>query len=249
MKRTLLISFLSILALAGCVLPAPVVVQPSAPALERTAPAMNLTGGCVENFDPAIDYFPQKTQPEYAAGWTVDYHNHYKVLTLLAPWAGAEQIFQYILVQCGAPAPTDYPDAAVIGVPAQRVVTLTSTELPHLNTLGLLDRLVALEEFDYVNTPAVRAKIDAGELQEVGGGAGVNIEMLIDLAPDLVVTFAYGNPDYDAHPKLIEAGLPVVLNAGYMETTPLGRSEWVKVTSLFFNVEERANAVFADVAA
>jgi iron complex transport system substrate-binding protein len=246
MKHILILMLLLLFALAGCVLPAPVTLQPVAPTTDgATPPTENLTG-CVDEFDPAIDYFPQKTQPDYATGWTVEYHNHYKVLTLLAPWAGAEQTFQYVLVQCGAPAPTDYPDAAIIEVPVQRVAVLTTTELPHLNTLGRLDRLVAVEEFDYINTPAVRELIDAGALQEVGGGAKVNVEMLIDLAPDLVVTFAYGNPDYDAHPKLIEAGLPVFLNAGYMETTPLGRSEWVKVTSLFFNAEANANAVFAE---
>jgi len=247
MKQTLILALLT-LALAGCVLPAPVTLQPVAPMVDgATPPTKNLTG-CAESFDPEIDYFPQKTQPDYATGWTVAYHNHYKVLTLLDPWAGAEQIFQYVLVQCGAPVPTDYPDAAIIEVPVQRVAALTSTELPHLNALDLLDRLAAVEEFDYVNTPAVRIKIDAGELQEVGGGANANVEMLIDLAPDLVVTFAYGNPDHDAHPKLIEAGLPVVLNAGYMETTPLGRSEWVKVTALFFNAEDRANVAFAEIA-
>lgn len=247
MKQILILTLLA-LALSGCMLPAPVTLQPVVPLVDgATPPTENLTG-CVDSFDAELDYFPQKVQPERAAGWTVEYHNHYKLLTLLDPWAGAEQIFQYVLVQCGAPAPTDYPNAAIIEVPVQQAAVLTSTELPHLHALGLLDRLVAVEEFDYVNTPAVRTKIDAGELQEVGGGANANVEMLIDLAPDLVVAFAYGNPDHDAHPKLIEAGLPVVLNAGYMETTPLGRSEWVKVTALFFNAEERANAVFAEIA-
>ncbi|MBI1295933.1 ABC transporter substrate-binding protein [bacterium] len=248
MKQILILTLLT-LALTGCVLPAPVALQPVAPVMDgSTPPTENLTG-CVDSFDAEIDYFPQKVQPEHAAGWTVEYHNHYKVLTLLDPWAEAELFFQYVLVQCGTPAPEGYPDAAVIEIPVQRVAVLTSTELPHLNALAVLDRLVAVEEFDYVNTPAVRELIDGGALQEVGGGADVNVEMLIDLTPDLVVTFAYGNPDFDAHPKLIEAGLPVVLNAGYMETTPLGRSEWVKVTALFFNAEDRATSVFTEIAA
>jgi len=252
---------LVVLILTGCVLPPqPVLEQPQSAAADTdasavttaaqgAAPESNLTSGCVDTFAPDVDYFPEKTQPDFATGWTVEYHNHYKVLTLHNAWAGTEQTFQYVLVQCGTPVPEGFADALVVEVPVNRVAAITSTELPHLHTLNLLDRLVAVEEFDYVNTPAVRAKIDAGEVQEVGGGANVNIELLIDLAPDLVVTFAYGNADYDAHPKLLEAGLPVTLNAGYMETTPLGRSEWLKVTSLFFNAEATANAAFDAVAA
>lgn len=249
MKHFWILTLLAAMTLAGCTPPPSAPLQPLTDVvLDNAAPPDENLGSCIEKYDPAVDYFPQKVQPDYATGWTVEYHNHYKVLTLLNAWAGAEQNFQYVLVQCGAPVPADYPDATVIEVPVQRVAVLTTTELPHLNALGKVDHLVALEEFDYVNTPAVRERINAGELAEVGGGAAVNVEMLIDLAPDLVVTFAYGNPETDAHPKLIEAGLPVVLNAGYMETTPLGRSEWLKVTSLFWNAEASANRIFSETA-
>ena len=162
--------------------------------------------------------------------------------------AGAEETFQYLLVQCGAPVPEGFEDAPMIEVPVRRVAALTSTVLPHLHELGLLERLVAVDRFDYINTAAVREMIDAGALQEAGTGTGVNTEILIDVDPELVITFAYGNLDYDTHPKLIEVGLPVALTAGYMETTPLGRTEWLKVTSLFFNQEEEAEAVFGGIA-
>lgn len=251
---------LMLMMVTGCAVSPPVPEQPPTTANETDtslaavveqipAPETNLTSGCVENYVPEVDYFPEKTQPDFATGWVVEYHNHYKVLTLLNPWSGAEETFQYVLVQCGTPRPDGFADALMVDVPVQQVAALTSTELPHLHTLNLLDRLVAVEEFDYVNTPAVRTLIDKGMVQEVGGGANVDTELLIDLSPDLVVTFAYGNADYDAHPKLLEAGLPVALNAGYMETSPLGRSEWLKVTSLFFNAEAAANVAFDSIAA
>ena len=107
---------------------------------------------------------------------------------------------------------------------------------------------MAVERFDYVNTPAVRRMIEEGALQEAGSGTGVNTETLIDLDPRLILTFAYGNPEYDTHPKLVEAGLPVALTAGYMETTPLGRTEWLKATALFFNQEAAAEKVFEKIA-
>ncbi len=239
---------------AGCVV-APVPAADEAPAAAMNSassgtPALeaNLTSGCVEGYDAAVDYFPDKVSPDFAEGWSVAYHNHYKLLTLHNPWRGAEQTFEYLLVQCGTPVPEGYADTPTIEVPVGSVAALTSTVLPHLQELGLLDRLIAVDRFDYINTPEVRQLIDAGELREAGTGTGVNTEILIDVDPELIITFAYGNVDYDTHPKLIEAGLPVALTAGYMETTPLGRTEWMKVTGLFFNQEEAAERVFSGIA-
>jgi iron complex transport system substrate-binding protein len=62
------------------------------------------------------------------------------------------------------------------------------------------------------------------------------------------MTFAYGSPDYDNHPKLLEAGVPTAVTAGYMETSPLGRAEWLKFTALFFNQEAAADQIFSGMA-
>lgn len=90
--------------------------------------------------------------------------------------------------------------------------------------------------------------LDAGKLVEIGSGATVNVEVAIDAAPDLILPYNLGNPEQDAHPKLIEAGLPVVLTAEYMETAPLGRVEWGKFMALFLNEEAQADLSFAGTA-
>lgn len=220
--------------------------QPAAQ--EAVAAAANLTDGCVDEYDPSVDYFPEKIDLQYAEGLDIEYFNHYKLVTVLNPWSGAGQTFQYALVQCGTPIPEVDADVQVVQVPAQRIIALSTTVLPSLTDFDLLDRLVAVEEFDYVNTPAVRQKIDAGELLEVGSSPSLDMEQVINLEPDLVLTFAYGSPDYDNHPKLLEAGVPTVVTADYMETSPLGRAEWIKFIALFLNQEEAANEIFSAMA-
>ncbi|MEM7796336.1 MAG: ABC transporter substrate-binding protein, partial [Cyanobacteria bacterium P01_C01_bin.118] len=44
---------------------------------------------CVDEYDPTVDYFPVKVEPQYAQGFSVDYHNHYKVVTVRNPWRAA----------------------------------------------------------------------------------------------------------------------------------------------------------------
>jgi len=219
-------------------------------AVEAEAPEANLTDGCVENYAEGIDYFPNKLEVERAVGFTVEYFDNYKVVTTLRAWPGSDQQFEYVLVQCGTPAPEGYEDATVIEIPVDEAVMMSTTYLTTLDDLGLLDRLVGLDSFSYTTNETVRGMIDADNLVEIAPtGQEVNVEVALDLNPDFIMTFSSGVPEYDLHPVMMEAGLPVVMNADWMENVPLGRAEWVKFTALFFNAEETANTVYDGIVA
>ncbi|MCS7222048.1 MAG: ABC transporter substrate-binding protein [Anaerolineae bacterium] len=208
----------------------------------------NITEGGVESFDERVDYFPEKVVLKYSEGWEVEYHNNYKVIRVLNPWRDATETFVYVLVQRGTPKPDGYEGAYFIEVPIETIITMSTTYLPHLDILGVLDRLIGIDGIKYVNNETVRKMFAEGRLVEIGSGAEVNVEAVLDLGPDVVMTYAVGSPDYDAHPKLVEAGITTVLNAEYMETSPLGRAEWIKFTAMFFNLEGKANAAFEEIA-
>ena len=228
--------------------PTPAAGEPTG---QASPPAGNITEGCVTDYAEGVDYFPDKVSIEYSAAFTVEYFDNYKVVTVLTPWPGAEESFQYVLVQCGTPAPQQgYPDATVLEVPASSIVTMSTSYITNLDDLGLLeDRLVGLDTGAYVSNPKVRALLAAGQLTEIAPGSQLNVEAALDLNPDLIMTYSAGLPEYDTHPALIQAGLPVVMNADWMEQSPLARAEWVKFMALFFNAEARAEEVFNAIAA
>ena len=243
---------IAILFISGCV------AQPAAvpPPQESTAsdnvsataaPVENLSDGCVESYDPAIDYFPQKLSVTYASGFDIEYHNNYKVVTVTNPWQGAQESFRYVLLQCGTPAPQDV-DGAVVEVPVGNIIAMSTTYLPTLEDLGLIDKLIGLDSYMWTTNPAVRARIESGDIAEIGGGAAVNVELTLDLDPALVMTYGTGFADFDTHPVLLEAGIPVALNGDFVEQSPLGRAEWMKFIALFFNREADAAAQFEVVA-
>ncbi|WP_421659464.1 ABC transporter substrate-binding protein [Leptothermofonsia sp. ETS-13] len=182
-----------------------------------------------------------------AQGFTVDYHKHYKIVSVNHPWKDARTRFQYILVQCGTPTPEGFKPEQVIQIPVRSVVTLSTTHFVPLQQLGVLDRLIGISNFKDVTTPAVNEKVRKNQLAEVGNAGGLKLEKILELAPDLVTTFGTGNPQTDAHPKLLEAGIKVAIVAEYMESTPLGRAEWMKFLALFFNREAEAERSFAEV--
>lgn len=218
----------------------------------RQAPSISPTiaegSACVTDYQPDIDYFPNKVQPDYSSGFSVEYHNHYKVVTVTQPWKAADETFEYVLLQCGTPTPDGFEDAQVIQVPIRTVATLSTTYLPHLELLGQVEALVGMDNFSFVYAPAVRQKIDQGELIEFSSGKTLDIERLLVAEPDLVMAYGTGDPDSDSYGRIMQAGLPVALVGEYVETSPLGRAEWLLFTALFFNQEAEAQAIFTDIA-
>ena len=220
----------------------------AAPAL--TQEAANFTDSCIETFDAEADYFPDKLTVDYARGFTIEYFNHYKIVTVTQPWPGATEAdsFRYVLVQCGAPAPADIADAAVIEVPAGDLIALSTTQLPYLVDLDLVDRLVAVDFVEYAYTPEVVERIAAGAVTAVGNGDAINVELVLDLEPDIIFPFAFGGIG-DAHPVLNNVGIFNAIDGSWAETTPLARAEWIKFLALVYNAEAAAEAVFSERAA
>lgn len=251
----LLISTL-FLAACGSATPLPATATPvpsstpsPAPTATATpfAPEHNLTDGCVPEgqYNAAVDYFPEKVTITHAQNLSVEYHHNYKVVTILTPWPGAAEPLRYALVQCGTPAPEGFKPEAIIEVPVRTIVTLSTTYLPFLDELEVLDRLVGVDDATYVSNPKVLKMAEEGKLVIAGSGAGINVEKLLEIKPDLIMAYGSGMPEYDAHPVLLKAGLKVAINAEWMDTSPLGRAEWGKYIALFFNKEAAAEALFA----
>lgn len=206
----------------------------------------NLVDECVTDFDESVDYFPNKVDVEYAEGFSVEYYNNYKVVEI-TPWQFAEETVTYLLVQCGTPTPELMADA-IIEVPVNSFVSMSTSFLPHLETQDLLDNLVAVDTLLYSNLESVLALQE--DLALIGGGGSfdeTNIELLLDLDPDLVMTqqFSAGGTTLST---IESAGLNVVLNGDFADTSPLGQAEWGKYLALFFNTEAAANEAFEVVA-
>lgn len=232
----------------ACIAPVPSTLTTSGPitaAVNPIVPTTNLTDGCITTYDPTVDYFPEKATLTHSDGFTIEYFKHYKVITVRTPAPGAEPL-QYVLVQCGAPTPPGFAETQISQVPVKSIVTMSSTFVTTLAELKLLDRLVGLDEATYISNAKVLQMADAGQLTMIGVGAGVNVEQALDLQPELIMAVSAGNVEFDAHPKLQEAGLKVVLNAEWMETSPLGRAEWSKFIAAFFNREAAAETLFAE---
>ena len=203
--------------------------------------------GEISSQSESKDFFPLKTELRYAQTFTIEYHQNYKVVTVLQPWRDADTTFTYVLVQRGTTIPDEISDAQVIEIPVQSVASLATTHLPYLDKLDLLDQLVAVGNLQYINTESVIERVDNGHAAVVGNGPDVNMEALLAAAPEVVTTAALGNASKDDYQLLMQKGFKVVVVSDFMEETPLGRAEWIKFMALFFNLEAQAEEIFSGI--
>ena len=216
--------------------------------LEAMTLAVNPTGP-VTDYNPALDYFPDKVQVEYSRFWDVEYFNSYKVVTIATSEDPNDpQEEKYVLVQKGTPEPElmgELEGAFVFQVPIDSLWEQTATMYAGHEVLGVSDKLVG---WSYVHTgiqhlPILSRRAAAGEIAEVNHGPFATAqgeETVIDVAPDV---FIWGDADRADRDAKRNIGIPIVFFDTFREN-PLGSAEGVKFTSLWYNLEASANQVF-----
>jgi iron complex transport system substrate-binding protein len=191
-------------------------------------------------------YLNVKLDVKYAKGFSIRKDGDVTYLTVNYPYQSATSGYQYILVPRGSPAPDHAADVQVIETPIESIVCTSTTHIPHLDYLGVTDKLVGFPSTDYITSEATRKRIDAGLVKDLGIDKGMNIELLYTLKPSLVMAYTT-TADLGQLKKVQELGIPVVINSEYLERDPLGRAEWIKFTSLFFSREKEADSVFNEI--
>ncbi|MGL5405949.1 MAG: ABC transporter substrate-binding protein [Propionibacteriaceae bacterium] len=240
-RRLLVLSAVSSgLVLSGCH------AGPRTPSV--TTAASPVVEQCINSFDETKDYFPDKASFTKATNVTVEYHNSYKVVTVKQPAPGAAPE-SYVLVQCGAPEPKlegELAAAQKITIPVKRVAADSTTQVPSFELAQRVDAIAGVGNPDNISDGPTKDAIKSGKITGLkSDGMSVSVEGVAGVKPDLFVTSGFSDP---AHAKIRELGIPVVADAEWLESTPLGRSEWIKFQALFLNAESTINPVFAKIA-
>lgn len=187
---------------------------------------------------------------QYARGFTLTYHKAYRQLSVFSPWQQAGDVrYDYYLVDRRQPIPDALAGKTVIKTPVERIVCLSTTHLAFVDALGQADGIVGVSGKDYVYNPLLRQRIAQGDLPDVGFTGQLNYELIYSLKPDIVMAYAVGQEGAEFLHKLNESGIPVVMNAEYLENHPLGKAEWLKFVGAFYDKETEAAAIFDTIVA
>jgi len=185
---------------------------------------------------------------KYSTLLSIAEYDGYTLATIKNPWKPGKLLHQYVLVDRGKATGRraelgnerivdrgeSFPDATVIEVPIQRAAVFTTVHCALLTEFGLGDRIVGVADSKYIKIPYIHEQIAKGRIVDCGNGLNPVVEKIMDIKPDVIMLSPFENSG--GYGKTEEIGIPLIECAEYMETSPLGRAEWMRFYGLLFGV-------------
>jgi len=191
-----------------------------------------------------FDFTISTSNPEYAKGFKISVSGKIIMVEIFLPWDSLHAARKFYLLDEN----TDYEslpeDGTIIKTPVKSMVCLSATHLSFADALGLLHKITGVSSADFVVSPEFQNLVKTGAIKEIGISDHFKLEQLIALHPEIVMVSPQAGQGFE---PLVNAGLNVVPNGDYLETTPLGQAEWIKFMGVFFNKENEANQIFDSI--
>ena len=149
-----------------------------------------------------------------------------------------------MLLQCGAPPPAltgTLAGAQIVNVPIASLYSFSPTHIPALADLDRVDVLAGVARFDTITDSHVDARVKAGRVVQFAPNGQIDVERVAIEKPSVLINGGAATATLTA---VRHAGVPVVANTEWLESTALGRAEWLKYMALFVNEERKATALF-----
>ncbi|HOZ29868.1 MAG TPA: ABC transporter substrate-binding protein [Bacteroidales bacterium] len=138
-------------------------------------------------------------------------------------------------------------DNTIIHIPVQKVVCLSTTHCAFISTLGGSSSIKGVSGAKYIFDNSLKKLIEKNEIAEIGFDNQLNYEKILSINPDVVFAYKIDEARITALQKIKDAGIPVVIINDYIESEPLGRTEWIKFFSCFYDKLDYATHYFDSV--
>lgn len=190
----------------------------------------------------------RKTQNsvEFADGLEIRNYGAYTVMKVTKPWPEATRTFTYVCAKSKEHLPDSLAQYTFVQTPVQKIVVSSTTHIASLVALKQSDKLIGFPHLEYISSPEVRNMIATGKIEELSDQESLNFEKTIDLGPQVIVGLSMDN-ETSKFNQFEKAGIPVLYNADWVETSPLGKAEWVKFFGVLFDREQEADLYFKNI--
>lgn len=198
----------------------------------------------------------ERIHPQILQGDTLDIRHsshlqiveceEYTLVTLRNPWDTLKVLHTYVLMPCNREYSADsLPTGTVVRVPLQRSVVFTAVHNGLVDELGALDAVIGVCDSRYINLPAVQQRLQQGRMIDLGSAANPDVERIIDLQSDALLLSPFENSG--GYGRIEHLDVPIIECADYMETSPLGRAEWMRFYGRLYGCGAKADSLFAVV--
>ena len=182
----------------------------------------------------------------YAENLSIIDYAGYSLVRLRNPWDTAKLLHTYILVDKALPLPDGLPaGATVVRTPLDRALVYSAVHCSLLKELGALGSISGVCDLKYIRMPEIAEGHRNGTIADAGSSMDPDIERIIDLHPDAILLSPFENSG--GYGRVEKLNIPLIGCADDMETSPLGRAEWMRFYGRLFGKQQQADSLFASV--
>ncbi|MDW3648749.1 MAG: ABC transporter substrate-binding protein [Bacteroidia bacterium] len=187
------------------------------------------------------------TSVAYAQGFDIEDKGDYQLLHFFRHYEKAIDTLSYQLQPRSSSLEKDKQADALITVPVEKIISLASPYAAMLEKLEALDKLVAIDQGDFVYSASVRDKLSQGALTELGGGPNLDVEKALSLEADILLYSAFPGSQSSKLEQLEALGTQTLPLAEWQEYSMLGRAEWIKVFGALLGKRKEADSIFLEI--
>ena len=181
----------------------------------------------------------------YAENLTLVTYPDYTIATLRNPWDTLKTLHTYILVPKEKPLPEQLPEGTVVRTPLSKSVIYSSVHCSLIDKLGAFKSIGGVCDLKYIKLPSVQEACKNGVIADCGDGMNPDMERIIDLHPNAILLSPFENSG--GYGRIGKLNIPIIECADYMETSALGRAEWMRFYGMLFGAASQADSLFAEV--
>ena len=182
---------------------------------------------------------------KYAENIQVIKYADFTQVNLRNPWDTLKTLHTYLLVDKQKETPSHLPQGTVVRTPLGKALIYSSVHCSLLNDLQSLSAVAGVCDLSYIRMPEIQDGCKEGKITDCGESMNPNIEKIIDLSPDGILLSPFENSG--GYGRIEKLGIPIIECADYMETSPLGRAEWMRFFGMLVGKEKVADDLFRQI--
>lgn len=175
----------------------------------------------------------------------IDCQSHV-IVEVQNPWQEDALLQRYALVHRDSSIPENLPtEATLVRVPLTSALVYSSVHAGAFVELGCANAITGIVDAEFYKLPQIVDGVKTGKVIDAGNSMSPSIEKIVELSPQAILTSPFQNAGHGAIDKL---GIPIIECADYMEATPLGRAEWIKLLGELLCKRKEAATIYDNVA-
>ena len=135
--------------------------------------------------------------------------------------------------------------ATTIAVPLKRSVVFNTAHASLIGMLGAIEQVAGVADLKYMQLPEIQRRVQQGTVRDCGDGMSPDVERIVEMRADAILLSPFENSG--GYGRLEKLGIPLVECADYMETSALGRAEWMRFYGLLYGRGTEADSLFCVV--